>query len=107
MTTRFVTKVILVIVTSLVLSLPAPDLDAQDSPFRDLTENQQRAEDILRETVGFETTVERPEETRKALQAMANRLLEVGFPSEDVQDWWRAIAEPASRNPFWSLRIWT
>ena len=69
----------------LVLGLPTVPSFAVESPFSDLPAHQQLSEDILRELVGFESTVERPEQTSKALQAMAARLRDAGFPKEDVQ----------------------
>ncbi len=45
---------------------------------------QQLAEDILRELVEFETTALRPDETRQATQAMADRLTAAGMPAEDI-----------------------
>jgi acetylornithine deacetylase/succinyl-diaminopimelate desuccinylase-like protein len=60
-------------------------LQAQDSPFGNLSEKEQLSEDILRELVGYETTVEKPGETRSALQAMANRLAAAGFSPDDIQ----------------------
>lgn len=50
-----------------------------------LSEHQQLAEDILREIVAFESTGERPDQTEMALRAIARRLIEAGFPQEDVQ----------------------
>lgn len=49
-----------------------------------LTEQQQQAEDILRELIDYESTVEKPEQTKLALEAMANRLKQGGFPESDV-----------------------
>ena len=46
----------------------------------DLQANEQQAEDILRELVEFESTGDKPEETKLALQAMATRLVNAGFP---------------------------
>jgi len=64
---------------------PALPLFAADTPFSKLSADEQLSEDILRELVGFETTQEHPEESRKALQSMADRLLAAGFPEQDVQ----------------------
>ena len=50
-----------------------------------LTAEEQLAENILRELIGFESTAERPQEIRKALQSMAERLLNAGFPQGDIQ----------------------
>ena len=60
-----------------------PGFAGQPTP---LDPHQQQAEDILRELVGFESTVERPDQTRLALQAVERRLLEAGFVSEEI-DW--------------------
>jgi len=49
-----------------------------------LTEPQQQAEDILRELIGYESTVEKPEQTKLALEAMARRLKQGGFSESDV-----------------------
>lgn len=49
-----------------------------------LDPQQQLAEDILRQLVGFETTEEHPEQTLAALEAMAERLTQAGLPAEDV-----------------------
>lgn len=54
-----------------------------DSP-GPLSQHEQLAEDILRELVGFESTSERPEQTRLAAEAMAGRLLAAGMPADDV-----------------------
>ena len=48
------------------------------------TSQQQLAEDILRQLVDFESTSEHPEQTRLAAEAMRARLLEAGFPEDDV-----------------------
>jgi acetylornithine deacetylase/succinyl-diaminopimelate desuccinylase-like protein len=74
----------LISVTALLI-LPCPLLPAAETPFSKLTVNEQLSEDILRELVGFESTTERPDETKKSLQAMAARLREAGFPAEDIQ----------------------
>ena len=50
----------------------------------DLQANEQQAEDILRELVEFESTGDKPEETKLALQAMATRLINAGFSEADV-----------------------
>jgi acetylornithine deacetylase/succinyl-diaminopimelate desuccinylase-like protein len=64
---------------------PAVALQATDRTFSELTPNEQLSEDILRELVAYETTSERPEQTREAFEATAERLLAAGFPPEDVQ----------------------
>ena len=64
---------------------PSLPLFAAEHPFSKLSLDEQLSEDILRELVGFESTQKRPEEIRKALQAMADRLLAAGFPEQDVQ----------------------
>jgi acetylornithine deacetylase/succinyl-diaminopimelate desuccinylase-like protein len=67
------------------LGLPAGQLTASGTPFSDLSAHEQLSEDILRELVAFESSEERPGETRKALEAMAARLLGAGFTPEAVQ----------------------
>ena len=62
-------------------SLPAPAAELPGS----LNAHQQAAEEILRELVGFESTVERPDQTRLALQSVERRLLEAGFSAEDIR----------------------
>lgn len=49
-----------------------------------LTSQQQLAEDILRELVELETTEEKPDETRKSIEAVAKRLVDTGIPEADV-----------------------
>jgi acetylornithine deacetylase/succinyl-diaminopimelate desuccinylase-like protein len=70
------------------------------------------AEDILRELVNFETTVERPDQTRLALEAVEERLRQAGFPQEDIEwlnpcaDCWGLVARYrglASRPPLLSM----
>ncbi len=60
-------------------------LPATEPLFSNLTPDQKRSEDILAELVSFESTVEHPAETHRALQAMANRLRQAGFPDNDIQ----------------------
>lgn len=74
-----------IILATTLLSLPCMTLLAAENPFSTLTANEQLSEDILRELVGFESTTDRPDETKKSLQAMAARLREAGFPAEDIQ----------------------
>jgi len=62
-------------------SLPAPAAELPGP----LNAHQQVAEDSLRELVGFESTVERPDQTRLALQSVERRLLEAGFSAEDIR----------------------
>lgn len=73
---------------------------------------QQRAEDILRELVEYESTGERPDEVRGALEAIAKRLQSGGFPAEDVQllnpipDTWGLVARyrgVGSRRPLLTM----
>lgn len=45
---------------------------------------RQMAEDVLRELVAFESTELRPDQTRLATEAMAQRLTAAGFPEDDV-----------------------
>jgi len=49
-----------------------------------LDEHQQRAEDMLRELVGFESTIEHRDQTRAAMQAVIDRLLAAGFSDADI-----------------------
>lgn len=49
-----------------------------------LNPQQQLAEDILRQLVEFESTEEHPEQTRAAVEAMAERLVGAGIPEQDV-----------------------
>ncbi len=70
------------ILASLVTSPVA--LPNQDLEFSDLAPHEQLAEDILRQLIAFESTIERPDETRKALEAMASLLVDAGLPAEDV-----------------------
>lgn len=49
-----------------------------------LNPQQQLAEDILRQLVEFESTEEHPEQTRAAVEAMAERLVQAGIPEQDV-----------------------
>jgi len=62
-----------------------PAVAASPLPFDTLSPHQQRAEDILRELVDFESTAEQPEQTRRALHAIARRLRQAGLPDEDIQ----------------------
>jgi acetylornithine deacetylase/succinyl-diaminopimelate desuccinylase-like protein len=55
------------------------------SPPVTLTPHQQFAEDLLRELVEFESTIDHPEQTRQALEAISNRLRQAGFPATDIQ----------------------
>jgi len=64
-------------------ALPTSQLLATEASA--LTAEEQLAENILRELIGFESTAERPQEIRKALQSMAERLLNAGFPQGDIQ----------------------
>jgi acetylornithine deacetylase/succinyl-diaminopimelate desuccinylase-like protein len=63
------------------------------SPFSDLDADQQRAEDILRELVSFESSERRPDQVRLALQAMADRLVAAGFEQQDIE-----LLEPSKDN---------
>lgn len=59
---------------------------ASETPlFRDLGPHEQRAEDLLRELIAFETTVQKPEENRRAMEAMAVHLRAAGFDDADIQ----------------------
>jgi acetylornithine deacetylase/succinyl-diaminopimelate desuccinylase-like protein len=72
----------LAIVMAAMLAVP---LLASGQTFSELPPHEQLSEDILRELVGYESTVERPDEVLKSLQAMALRLREAGFAEEDIQ----------------------
>jgi len=65
-----------------VLGMPAAGSAREPAPER--PQYRQLAEGILHQLVEFETTAEKPEQTRLALQAMASRLVTAGFPQEDV-----------------------
>lgn len=62
----------------------SPAAEGADPPIT-LNAHQQLAEDILRELVEFESTIERPEQTRLALASVERRLLAAGFSPEDMQ----------------------
>ncbi len=81
---------VLMLVSALAV-MPTVSLLAAETPFSDLSTHEQLSEDILRELVGFESTVERPEQVKMALQAMADRLRVAGFPDDDIQ-----LVEPAA-----------
>ncbi|MDZ4728560.1 MAG: M20/M25/M40 family metallo-hydrolase [Xanthomonadales bacterium] len=70
----------LVIATSLSLTLSSA-IQADELV---LSAQQQLTEDILRQLIEFESTEEHPEQTRAALEAMAERLLGAGIPESDV-----------------------
>lgn len=66
-------------------TLPAlASAQAANGELMPMSGQQQMAEDILRELVNFESTSEHPEQTRLAAEAMASRLLDAGFPPDDV-----------------------
>jgi acetylornithine deacetylase/succinyl-diaminopimelate desuccinylase-like protein len=71
----------LIVVGSLALLLATASGQADELA---LNSQQQLAEDILRQLIEFETTEEHPEQTRAAIEAMAERLLEAGMPEDDV-----------------------
>lgn len=56
-----------------------------DTTIRDLTPEEQRAEDLLRELIAFESTSEKPDENRRAMEAMAEHLRAAGFTDDDIQ----------------------
>ncbi len=64
--------------------LPVRGVDAADEIVKPLSPQEQLAEDILRELVGFESTSERPDQTRLAVEALARRLIQAGIPESDV-----------------------
>lgn len=63
----------------------APDTPGADTAFRDLTSVEQQSEDLLRELVAYETIGAKPEETRRAFEAMVEHLREAGFADEDIR----------------------
>lgn len=75
----------LLMLAMLMLCLMAVPVNAVETPFSELSSKQQLSEDILRELIAFESTADRPDEIKNALQAMADRLLEAGFDDEDVE----------------------
>ena len=62
----------------------SPVFAAEKASLTSLSVHQQLAEDILRELVEFESTSEKPEETRQSLESVARRLIDAGFPEQDV-----------------------
>ncbi len=50
-----------------------------------LDENRRRAEEILEELIGFRSSALHPDQIAAAVEAMQRRLLDAGFPTEDVQ----------------------
>ncbi len=72
------------VIVSIVLLASWPLL-AQETPFSDLSPDQQLSEDILRELVSYESSNDRPDLIEKALQTMATRLLAAGFTANEVQ----------------------
>ncbi len=73
----------LAIVTCVFATL-APSLWAIGDSTKTLSINEQRAEDIFRQLVNFESTSEKPDQTRLAVEAMEQRLIAAGIPQEDV-----------------------
>ena len=94
------TGCVLAAVLVVVLAAPLAAAASADDPgpLAILSPDQQMAEDILRELVDFESTIERPEQTRLALQAVERRLREAGFAQEDIEwlnpcaDCWGLVA---------------
>ncbi len=72
-----------VLASSLALLLTAGALRAEHGE-RDPDPHRQLAEDLLRELIGYRSSVTYPAETQKAVAAMAARLIEAGFPARDV-----------------------
>ena len=54
-----------------------------ETTVRDLTPHERHAEDLLRELIAFESTSEKPEENRRAMEAMAAHLRAAGFGDDD------------------------
>ncbi len=71
-------------VVTCVFATQAASLWASGDSAKPLSANEQRAEDIFRQLVNFESTSERPDQTRLAAEAMAQRLIAAGIPQEDV-----------------------
>lgn len=71
-------------IAALFLGLLVQPAGAGDDSAEPMSRHAQLAENILRELVGFESTSERPEQTRLAAEAMAGRLLAAGMPASDV-----------------------
>jgi acetylornithine deacetylase/succinyl-diaminopimelate desuccinylase-like protein len=82
--TRRPVKNICLSVIACVLAAFIPPLWADSDGDKSLSTNEQRAEDIFRQLVNFESTSEKPEQTRLAAEAMAQRLIASGMPQEDV-----------------------
>jgi len=71
-------------VVTCVFATQAASLWASGDSAKPLSANEQRAEDIFRQLVNFESTSEKPDQTRLAAEAMAQRLIAAGIPQEDV-----------------------
>jgi acetylornithine deacetylase/succinyl-diaminopimelate desuccinylase-like protein len=71
-------------VATCVFATQAASLWASGDSTKPLSANEQRAEDIFRQLVNFESTSEKPDQTRLAAEAMAQRLLAAGMPQDDV-----------------------
>ena len=59
--------------TASLSALPAFAAAEQDMPFSKLSANEQLSEDILRELVAFESTVEKPDEVKKLINNAVER----------------------------------
>ena len=83
-TVASIARVLCLIVAIQASGLTAPSAIASNDNTESLSEYQQLAENILHELVEFESTSEKPDQTRLAAEAMASRLVEGGIPPRDV-----------------------
>lgn len=83
---HFFTRILLqlVVLSAICTRIGLASAEAASNDSQALSPHEQQAEDILHELVDFESTTEHPEQTKLAAEAMAARLLEAGFPPEDV-----------------------
>ena len=73
--------IVLIMLTILSASLLNATAIANDN----LSVHETLSEDILRELVSIESTAEHPDEIKKALQIISDRLLNAGFPESDIR----------------------
>ncbi|MFT5140470.1 MAG: acetylornithine deacetylase/succinyl-diaminopimelate desuccinylase-like protein [Lysobacterales bacterium] len=74
-----------ILVLFILFLLVCSPLLAQESPFSELTKDEQLSEDILREMVSFESSIDQPEQIEAALRAIETILHNAGFASDDVK----------------------
>ncbi len=67
------------------LCLASGPTAADDALVPGLSPEEQRAENMLRELIAFETTIEKPEENRRAMEYVAEELRAAGFTDDDIQ----------------------